>query len=78
MHRAAVRSLRRGRRVVTRLDIPIPAVSVCARAGVRRRRERGDEQLAVFLAHPVYAQVVEGCFEVVEDDCVTETFEDEG
>jgi hypothetical protein len=55
MHRAAVRSLRRGRRVIARLDIPIPAVSVCARAGVRRRRERGDEQLAVFLAHPVYA-----------------------
>lgn len=77
MYRAGVRSLRGSKRVITRLDIPIPAVSECARAGVRRS-ERGDEQLTVFLAHPVYAQVVEGCFEVVEDDCVAETFEDEG
>jgi hypothetical protein len=49
------------------------------RAGVRRiSGERLDEQLAVLLAHPVYPQVIEGGFEIVENDRVAETFKDEG
>lgn len=33
---------------------------------------------AGLFSEPVGAHAVQGCFEVVEDDCVAETFEDEG
>lgn len=55
MHRMGVRTLRRGSRgsrQITSLDIP--TCPVCTRAGVPSGK-RGDEQLSVFLAHPVYA-----------------------